>query len=54
MGSFAPEIEDFAKVVRKEKEAEANAEMSLGELRTALAIYKSASLHQWTKVWENL
>lgn len=54
MGSFTPEIEDFAKVVLKQKQPAASAEMSLGELRTALAIYKSSETRQWTKVWENL
>jgi len=52
LGSFTPELADFADVIQGKKTPAAGPEMSLGELRTALAIYKSAATKQWTKVWD--
>ena len=43
-------IEDFANVVLHGATPKATAADSLGELRTALAIYKSAETKQWEKV----
>ena len=49
--SFAPELADFEAVVLDGKSPEAPPEASLGELRTALAIYRSAASGRWEKVW---
>ena len=49
--SFGPELADFAAAVLDGKKPEAGAEHSLGELRTALAIYRSAESGVWEKVW---
>ncbi len=50
--SFGPEHADFAAAVLDGKELEAGPEQSLGELRTALAIYRSVESRAWEKVWE--
>ena len=50
--SFGPELDDFSKAVVDGKQPEAGPEMSLGELRTALAIYRSAESRKWEKVWD--
>ena len=50
--SFGYELQDFALAVLEGKTAEAGPEYSLGELRTALAIYRSAETGQWVKVWD--
>ncbi len=50
--SFGPELADFAAAVLDGKSLEAGPEESLGELRLALAIYRSAETHQWEKVWD--
>lgn len=50
--SFGPEQADFAAAVLDGKELEAGPEQSLGELRTALAVYRSAQSRSWEKVWE--
>jgi UDP-N-acetyl-2-amino-2-deoxyglucuronate dehydrogenase len=50
--SFGPEHADFAAAVLDGKALEAGPEQSLGELRTALAIYRSAESRSWEKVWE--
>ena len=50
--SFAPELADFAAAVLDGKALEASAEYSLGELRTALAIYRSAETGRWERVWD--
>jgi predicted dehydrogenase len=47
-------LADFAAAIQTKKAPVAGPEMSLGELRTALAIYKSANNRQWAKVWDNL
>ena len=50
--SFGPELADFAAAVLDGKALEAGPEKSLGELRTALAIYRSAESNNWEKVWD--
>jgi len=50
--SFAPQLADFEAAVLDGKAPEAPPEASLGELRTALAIYRSAASGRWEKVWE--
>ncbi len=50
--SFGPELADFEAAVLDGKAPEAPAEASLGELRTALAIYRSAESGRWESVWE--
>ncbi len=49
--SFGPELDDFAEAVLRGKPLEAGPDYALGELRTALAIYRSAESRQWEKVW---
>lgn len=49
--SFGPELEDFSCAVLDGKTLEAGPEQALGELRIALAIYRSAASRQWEKVW---
>ena len=49
--SFGPELRDFEAAVLDGKDPEAAAEQSLGELRTALAIYRSAASGAWESVW---
>ena len=49
--SFGYELNDFSRAVLEGKSLEAGPEYSLGELRTALAIYRSAESKQWEKVW---
>ena len=48
---LAPEMADFEAVVLDGRQPAAAAEASLGELRTALAIYRSAQSGRWEKVW---
>lgn len=50
--SFGPELEEFAAAVLDGKPLTAGPEHSLGELRTALALYRSAKSGQWEPVWE--
>ena len=45
------ELADFAAAVLEGTELTAGPEVSLGELRTALAMYRSAESRQWEKVW---
>ena len=49
--SFGPELHDFSLAVLDGKELEAGPEYALGELRTALAMYRSAESKRWEKVW---
>jgi predicted dehydrogenase len=42
---------DFARAVSTGTDLVAGPEESLGELRTALAMYRSAESRQWEKVW---
>ena len=44
-------IKDFCEVVLDGKTMAAPPEFSLGELRTALALYKSIKSGTWEKVW---
>jgi len=48
---FGYELADFTHAIIKGKPLAATPEYSLGELRTALAIYRSATTRQWEKVW---
>jgi predicted dehydrogenase len=50
--AFGMELADFAQAVLKGTPLTAGPEASLGELRTALAMYRSAESHQWEKVWD--
>ena len=50
--SFGPELADFADAILKGQPLAAGPAESLGELRTALAIYRSIQSHQWEKVWD--
>jgi predicted dehydrogenase len=50
--SFGYELADFTQAVLTGTPLAAPPEYSLGELRTALAIYRSAKSRQWEKVWE--
>lgn len=49
--SYGLELEDFASAVLDSKTLEASAEYSLGELRTALAMYRSVESRNWERVW---
>ena len=49
--SFGPELADFANAVLDGTPLQAGPEASLGELRTALAIYRSAASGAWESVW---
>ncbi len=49
--SFGYELADFTSAVLTGTPLTAGPEYSLGELRTALAIYRSAESRQWEKVW---
>ena len=50
--SFGAELEDFASAVLDGTPLAAGPEQSLGELRAALAMYRSADSKRWEKVWE--
>jgi UDP-N-acetyl-2-amino-2-deoxyglucuronate dehydrogenase len=50
--SFGLELADFARAVLEGTPLVAGPEESLGELRTALAMYRSAENRQWEKVWD--
>jgi len=50
--SYAGQFRDFARAVREGTPPEAGPEVSLGELRTALAMERSAASRRWEKVWE--
>ena len=49
--SFGPELADFAAAVLDGTAPKAAPERALGELRAALAIYRSAASGEWEKVW---
>jgi predicted dehydrogenase len=51
MNSFIGEMTDFEQAALDGKALEAGPEQSLGELRTALAVYRSAKTQQWEDVW---
>jgi UDP-N-acetyl-2-amino-2-deoxyglucuronate dehydrogenase len=50
--SYEIELADFASAVLRETLPEAPADYALGELRLALAMYRSATSGRWEKVWE--
>lgn len=50
--AFGYELDDFSKAVLTGSELAAGPEYSLGELRTALALYRSVETCQWEKVWD--
>lgn len=50
--AFGYELHDFSLAVLEGKTLDAGPEYSLGELRTALAIYRSAESRQWEKIWD--
>ena len=49
--SFGPEMLDFSRAVLAGEPLAAGPPQSLGELRTALAMYRSAETKCWEKVW---
>jgi len=49
--SYEAEHLDFARAVQHGTQPAATAEYALGELRLALAMYRSAATKQWEKVW---
>ena len=49
--SFGPELADFAGAALKGNTLAAGPEQALGELRAALAIYRSAESGRWEQVW---
>lgn len=53
LASFTPQMCDFADAVQKRTNLKADAEKALGELRCALAIYRSAASGKWEKIWED-
>jgi len=50
--AFGLELADFARAVLEGTDLVAGPEESLGELRTVLAMYRSAESRQWEKVWD--
>ena len=52
MVSYQGQIADFASAVLDGTAPAATAEFSLGELRTALAMERSAQTRRWEKVWD--
>ena len=50
--SFGGELADFTEAVLDRKPLAAKPEFALCELRTALALYRSAESRHWEKVWE--
>ena len=49
--SFGRELADFSRAVLEGTPLAAGPDYALGELRTALALYRSAATREWTKVW---
>jgi predicted dehydrogenase len=52
LSSYEGEWRDFFTVVRNGAAPAASAEFALGELRTALAMYRSAETGRWERVWD--
>lgn len=50
--SYGVEIDDFAQYVLHDRKLAAEPEYALGELRTALAMYRSVESGTWEKVWD--
>ena len=51
MLSYEHQLRDFARAIREGAPLEAGPEAALGELRTALAMERSAATKRWEKVW---
>ena len=51
MESYAPQLRDFAAACLDGTPLAAGPEMAIGELRAALAMYRSAESRRWEKVW---
>jgi len=49
--SYEAELHDFARAVQHGSPPTASAEYALGEVRLALAMYRSAETKRWEKVW---
>jgi predicted dehydrogenase len=49
--SYEGELHDFVRAVQRGTQPAASAEYAMGELRLALAMYRSAETKQWEKVW---
>jgi predicted dehydrogenase len=52
MQSYVGQFRDFARAVLRDEPFAAGPEVALGELRTALAMERSAVSRRWEKVWE--
>ncbi len=52
MVSYVGQMRDFANAILHDQPLAAEAEYSLGELRTALAMERSAETRRWEKVWD--
>ena len=52
VASYGVELHDFSCAVLDGKELEASPAFSLGELRTAFAMYRSVDSGRWEKVWD--
>lgn len=52
MRSYPGEFADFAAAVLDDRPPAAGPEAALGELRVALALYRSVKTRRWEKVWE--
>jgi predicted dehydrogenase len=52
MASYQGQIADFARAIASGEPLAASAEYSLGEVRTALAMARSAKTKRWEKVWD--
>lgn len=50
--AFGLELDDFSRAVLEGRPLAAGPKYSLGELRAALAMYRSAVSRRWEKVWE--
>ncbi len=50
--AYGYEIQDFAEHVLRDRPLAATGEYSLGEFRTAQAIYRSAESGKWENVWD--
>ena len=49
--SYGEELRDFSKAVLDGQQMAATPEFAMGELRTALAMYRSEKTKTWEKVW---
>ena len=52
MQSYTGQFKDFARAVLDGEPLEAGPEVSVGELRTALAMARSAQTRRWERVWD--